>query len=207
MIAIFTTTMEAFMAWLSAHQHIAYIVLFLGAYFETLIGTGFFIPGEIFLVSGALLGGAHVLNILLVTASLFIGAALGDNTSYFIGKRTGPSLFKEGRLVMNMDNYRKGETFFKHYGNKAIFLARIMGPFSWITPFLAGVYKVHYRTFFIYNVLGISIGVGQFMVAGYFFGEQYKVLLKYSAYLILIGIIAYIPYFLWKRKNKRISPK
>ena len=117
-----TLTVSGSILWLSSHQHIAYWILFAGAYFETLVGPGFFIPGELFLIPGAILGGAHVLNISIVAAVLYGGAFLGDTSSYFIGRKIGPAIFKEGRYVFSMEHYRKGESFFKRFGHKAIVL-------------------------------------------------------------------------------------
>lgn len=179
--------------WLTAHQQLAYLVLFAGAYFETLIGPSFFIPGEIIFIPGALLGGAGVLNIWLVIIICYAGGILGDSSSYLIGKKAGnwflSSVLKKERWLFNFKNYERGEAFFKNHGPKAIFLARIGGPFSWVTPFLAGIWQVPYQTFLKYNIPGITIGIGWFLVVGYFFGSQYQMILgfiKTSFWFVLL---------------------
>lgn len=166
-------TIGSFTHWLEHHLEISYLVLFFGAYFETLIGTCFFIPGEIFFISGSVLAGAGVLSLPFVIIALMLGAAAGDTSSYFVGRRVGPSLFKEGRVVLSLENYRKGERLFAKYGTKAVFFARLLGPLSWVTPFLAGIYQVPYRSFLAYNIPGVVIGVGQFIIVGYLFGAHY----------------------------------
>lgn len=202
-------SITALVGWFAVHQQEAYLVLFAGAFFETLIGPSFFIPGEIFLLSGAILGGTYVLNIWYVALALYSGAIIGDNTSYFIGHRARKAIFKEGRRVFNIENYDKGAAFFEKYGNRAIFLARILGPLSWITPFLAGVYRVPYRTFFAYNTPGIFVGVGEFLIVGYFFGNQYQnVLYIIQRYFLVIGIVAVISviaYWLWKKRHGKFG--
>jgi membrane-associated protein len=186
-------------AYLAAHTLLSYVVLFLGSYFETLIGVGFFIYGEIFFIPGALLAGAGVLDIWIVAAALIAGGVLGDSTSFFIGKRYGTSFFKEHNKVFNHTNYQKGLDFFAKYGTKAVFFARLLGPVSWITPFLAGTYKVPYRTFLAYNIAGVTVGIGQFLILGYFFGSKYRdiiSILKQDAFIvaavaILVGAVYY----------------
>jgi membrane-associated protein len=186
-------------AYLAAHTLLSYVVLFLGSYFETLIGVGFFIYGEIFFIPGALLAGAGVLDIWVVAAALIAGGVLGDSTSFFIGKRYGTSFFKEHNKVFNHTNYQKGLDFFAKYGTKAVFFARLLGPVSWITPFLAGTYKVPYRTFLAYNIAGVTVGIGQFLILGYFFGSKYRdiiSILKQDAFIvaavaILVGVVYY----------------
>ncbi len=200
----------ALAGWLGSHQQEAYIILFLGAFFETLIGPSFFIPGEIFLLAGSILGGTYVLNIWYVALALYSGALLGDNSSYFIGYRSSGTIFKEGRRIFNPENYKKGAAFFSRYGNRAIFLARILGPLSWITPCLAGVYRVRYSTFLIYNTPGIFVGIGEFLIVGYFFGNQYQTILNIIQYYFLIIIVIVIAifaiYWFWRTKYQNPLP-
>ncbi|MEK7135727.1 MAG: DedA family protein [Patescibacteria group bacterium] len=163
---------------LAAHTLLSYAVLFFGSYFETLIGVGFFIYGEIFFIPGALLAGAGVLNIWLVAFALIVGGILGDSTSFALGRRWGTSIFKEDNKIFNHTNYQKGLDFFAKYGTKAVFFARLLGPVSWITPFLAGTYKVPYPRFLGYNVAGVTVGIGQFLIIGYFFGSNFNAILS-----------------------------
>ncbi len=74
--------LQRMVAFLSAHQQWAYGVLFLGAYFETVVPFSLFVPGEIFSLGGALLAGIGALDLWDVMAVLYGGGVLGDNTSY-----------------------------------------------------------------------------------------------------------------------------
>lgn len=197
------------MQWLSVHTQLAYLILFLGSYFETLIGPGFFIPGEIFFLSGSILAGLGVLNIWVIIIILYAGGMLGDSSSYFIGFKTSDSFFKENNFLFSLKNYQRGENFFKKHGKKAIFLARLLGPLSWITPFLSGVFKIPYRDFLKYNIPGVLVGIGEFIVVGYFFGNQYSrillILQKYTLAIVLFFVA--IIFLIWyirkiKAKNK-----
>ena len=103
---------------LAAHTLLSYVVLFFGSYFETLIGVGFFIYGEIFFISGALLAGAGVLNIWLVALALIVGGILGDSSSFALGRRYGTSIFKEHNKIFNHTNYQKGLDFLRNMGQR-----------------------------------------------------------------------------------------
>lgn len=192
-------------AYLSAHTLLSYLVLFFGSYFETLIGVGFFIYGELFFIPGAVLAGAGVLNIWIVSLALILGGVLGDTTSFFIGRRYGASFFNEHNKVFNLTNYRKGMEFFEKYGTKSIFFSRLLGPVSWITPFLAGVYKVSYRTYLPYNIAGVTVGIGQFLVLGYFFGANYRAVLsafRQDAIVVaIISVLVLAAYYIYKRNR------
>ena len=180
-----------FMTWLGIHETVAYLALFTGMYLETLVGTNFFLPGEIFLLSGAILAGRHVLELGFVMVAVYAGAIAGDSSSYWIGRKLGPSIFKEGRRLLNPKNYARGEVFFRKHGKKAIFLARLIGPFNLITPFLAGIYGISYRDFLKFNLPGILIGVGEFIAIGYFFGTHFETvfLILNRYFFVMLGAI------------------
>jgi len=202
---LLTSIAENTGTFLAAHTLLSYLVLFFGSYFETLIGVGFFIYGEIFFIPGALLAGAGVLNIWIVSGVLIAGGVLGDSTSFAIGRRYGASFFNEHNKVFNYTNYRKGMAFFEKYGTKSIFFARLLGPVSWITPFLAGVYKVPYPTFLPYNIAGVTVGIGQFLVVGYFFGANYQAILSVfrrdALVVAAISILVLAAYYVYKRNK------
>jgi len=192
-------------AFLAAHTLLSYAALFFGSYFETLIGVGFFVYGEIFFIPGAVLAGAGVLNIWIVSCVLIAGGVLGDSTSFTIGRRYGASFFNEHNKVFNHTNYQKGMVFFEKYGTKSIFFARLLGPVSWITPFLAGVYKVPYPTFLPYNIVGVTVGIGQFLVFGYFFGANYQAILSVfrrdALVVAIIAVLVLAAYYIYKRNR------
>jgi membrane-associated protein len=204
------TPTDIFMAWLSLHTHLAYLVLFLGAYFEALVGPSFFIPGEIFLLSGAILAGTGTLNIWLVIFVLYAGAILGDTSSYWIGRAIGTSIFHERKKVLNLKNYHRIEKLVDKYGNSAIFFGRFVGPFSKVVPVAAGIFEVPFTTFLAYNIPGILIGVGQFIAVGYFFGDRYQLVLwiveRYSL-LILLLLAALFVLYLYFTSQKQPEKK
>ncbi|MFA5831345.1 MAG: DedA family protein [Candidatus Paceibacterota bacterium] len=205
MLNIFNHTIDGMLLWLSVHSTLAYAVLFFGSYFETLIGPGFFIYGEVFFLSGSILAGSGALNIWLVSFWLITGGLLGDTSSFFIGRRYGTGFFNEHNRVFNFTNYKRGETFFADHGAKSIFFARLLGPFSWITPFLAGTYKMSYRKFIAWNIPGVFVGIGEFLIVGYLFGKNYDkalALMQKNVLAVVFGIIAlFVAYYVWKRND------
>lgn len=195
------------MTWLSIHTHIAYLVLFLGAYFEALVGPSFFIPGELFLLGGSILAGAHVLNIWLVMVTLYTGAMLGDTSSYWIGRFIGTSIFHDKKKFLNFTNYRKVEKLLEKYGPGGIFLARLVGPFSKLAPVTAGIFEIPFKTFLLYNIPGVLVGCGEFIAAGYFFGNRYPFLLflieRYTFLVVFSVVVVLVGYLFFKKNRKR----
>lgn len=196
-----------FTAWLEAHETVAHLILFAGMYLESLVGTNFFLPGEIFLISGSALAGIGGLSLPLVIAALYGGAVLGDSSSYWIGRRAGPSVFKEERRILNPKNYARGEALFRKHGKKAIFFARLVGPMNLVTPFLAGIYRVPYGEFLKFNLPGIFLGVGQFVIIGYFFGTNFEtaLLILRRYFFVLFGLVVALLALRWYLKSGKPS--
>lgn len=190
--------------WSTVHQMLAYAVLFAGSFFEIFVFSSFFVYGELFFIAGGILASTNVLDIWLVLAMIYGGSLLGDSASYFTGFRLGKDFFKEHKKIFSQKNYEKGLSFFESHGNKAIFFSRFSGPLAWITPFLAGVYKMPYRTFLPYNIAGVVIGVGQFVAIGYFFGFAFMAATKYlKGFAVVSGImIALVALFYYLRKRR-----
>jgi len=178
------------------HDKLAYLVLFIGSYFETLIGPGFFIYGEFFFLPGAILAGLGYLNIWLVAIACIAGGLLGDTSSFFIGKRYGYHavnfFFKKSNKYLNPKNYKKAKDFFQKRGKKAIFFSRFMGPLAWIVPFIAGTFRIKYKDFLKYNIPGVTGGIGVYLIAGYFFGYSYTIFLGKAQQYIWFILLAFI---------------
>jgi membrane-associated protein len=191
--------LEPMVAFLSEYRTGAYVVLFFGAFFETLIPFSLAILGEVFFLSGALLAGLGALDIWAVMSVLYLGGILGDNASYWIGRRYGEGLFSRlagwplvGRWFCEA-NYDKGLAFFNRRGALAVFLARLSGPLSWVMPALAGSFRLRYTTFLRFNTLGVILGISQFILLGYFFGSHLESILEWLdryGLLITVGVVS-----------------
>ena len=198
--------MEHFLYFLEQHRHVAYLVLLAGAYIETVFPFSLFVYGEIFFLAGPILAGMGVLNIWVVTVLFYTGGILGDTTSYLLGRCWGKSSFTYFNRVrilgrfFSEKNYRRGENFFKRHGDWSVFLARLSGPFSWITPVLAGIFHMKYKRFVRYNTPGVLIGIGEFILVGYLFGINYEKVMRLSQRYVIIGIclcVALVVLYRW----------
>lgn len=180
---------------LAAPCSLAYPVLFFGAFFETLIPFSLVVYGEVFFLAGAILAGLGQLDIRVVAVVLYAGAILGDNSSYWLGRRYGLGLFNTLagwpllHRFLGSEVREKGISFFARRGEATVFLARLSGPFSWFVPALAGAFRQSYKRFVIYNTLGIMIGVGEFLVIGYLLGDHLEEILLWLQRLGFIPVI------------------
>ncbi|MHB8920196.1 MAG: DedA family protein [Halothiobacillus sp.] len=190
------SSFEQIIPFLQQHRSYAYSILFFGAFFETVIPFSLIVFGELFFLAGAILAGMEVLELWIVMTVLYTGGILGDNLSYWMGRRYGMGLFDRlqhwpmiGRLI-HRENYEKGVAFFEKRGAFAVFIARLSGPLSWITPAMAGVFKLNYGVFLRFNTPAVIIGISEFIILGYFFGNYIHLIIDWlHRYGLVIGLI------------------
>ncbi|OKI66013.1 DedA family protein [Micromonospora sp. CB01531] len=152
---------------------------------------GFFLPGDSLLfTAGLLVADGRYLHqpLWLLCLLVAVAAIAGDQVGYLFGKRVGPALFRRpNSRLFKQENVQRANQFFARYGARSIVLARFVPIVRTFTPIIAGVSRMHYRTFLIFNVIGETLwGVGV-TVLGYFLGQIAFV--KSNIEIILIGIV------------------
>jgi membrane-associated protein len=199
------------LGWLDRYRESAYLVLFLGAFLETLIPISLAVYGEFFFLAGALLAGAGVLDIGTVTAVLLAGGVLGDHASYWMGRRFGRELLERFRgwpllrRCLSEDAWAQGAAFFRHHGAKAVLIGRLSGPLSWVMPALAGTFRLPYASFCVADSLGVIIGIGQFLLLGYLFGSHLDLMLQwlddYGFEATVLAVFLVVTLLWWRRRR------
>jgi membrane-associated protein len=167
-----------------------------------------FLPGDSLLfVSGAIAAITGV-NIHMFVAILIVAAVLGDSVNYAIGRRVGLKLFanKDSR-IFRQEYLLRTQAFYDKYGAFSIVMGRFVPIVRTFVPFLAGVARMPYPKFFLYNVTGGFIWIVSLMYAGYLFGNLPWVKANLSLIVIGIIIVSVLP-LVWKVwQEKRMSAK
>lgn len=163
---------------------------------ETGLLAGFFLPGDSLLVTAGLLAsGDGILNIWWLIALLSLAAVAGDSTGYAIGYHLGPRLFtREDSRWFHKDHLRRTQTFYEKYGVKTIVLARFVPIVRTFAPTVAGVGRMRYRTFLLFNVIGGAGWVLSMTLIGYFLGRAIPDIERHVHWVITVVIIvSFIP--------------
>ena len=158
---------------------------------ETGLLIGFFLPGDSLLFTAGLLvatGTIHI-NVWLLAALIFVSAFVGDQTGYYIGRKTGPAVFnRPNSRLFKQENVRRAEVFFERHGGKAVILARFVPVVRTFTPVVAGVARMDYKTFVAFNVIGAFLwGVGVTLL-GYVLGDRVP-FVRENLDLIFVGVV------------------
>jgi membrane-associated protein len=163
-----------------------YLILFLIIFAETGLVVTPFLPGDSLLFVAGTLAAAGGMDIGLLILLLCVAAILGDSVNYAIGKHVGDRMVKSGRFV-RQEHVDRTHAFYEKYGGKTIVIARFVPIVRTFAPFVAGIGKMDYGRFLLFNVTGGIFWVVSLTTAGYFFGNLPVV--KDNLSLVVLGIV------------------
>ena len=165
---------------------LTYAILFLIVFCETGLVIMPFLPGDSLLFVSGTLASNGMLNVFLLFFVFTIAAILGDTINYWIGNYSGEKVFLRSKFVRK-DYIERTKEFYKKHGGKTIVIARFVPIIRTFAPFVAGIGKMNYKKFFIFNVIGAILWVSIFVFLGYFLGKISFV--KENLNIIVLGII------------------
>ncbi len=171
---------------------VTYVLLFLIIFAETGFVLTPFLPGDSLLFAIGAFAAQGALSVWVIVILLIVAAILGDSVNYAIGRRVGAAFFEKRKLI-KQEYLDKTNTFYEKHGKKTIILARFVPIVRTFAPFVAGIGKMKYRDFLIYNIIGGVLWVGLFVFAGYFFGNLEIVQNNFSAFILLIIVVSVVP--------------
>lgn len=177
------------------YQVWTYLILFIIIFAETGLVVTPFLPGDpLLFAAGALVAGGDTgLNIYLLALILFIAAITGNMVNYAIGGFLGSRVFKPGNKVLKLEYYDKTKEFFKEHGGKAVIFSRFFPVLRTFVPFVAGVGKMQFSLFSMYNITGGLLWIVSFLFAGYLFGNIPFIKNNFTLVIIIITVAVTIP--------------
>lgn len=179
--------------WIMAHGGI-YIVMFI-IFAETGLFVGFFLPGDSLLfVTGMIIANtnvpfeSNVANLMYWIPLIVIAGIVGNLVGYWFGRKSGNYLFqRKDTVLFKKKHLYQAQEFYDKRGGVAIILARFMPIVRTFAPIIAGVVKMDYRKFTLYNIIGSIAWVVSMVMTGYLLGENEWV--KDNLEKVIIGII------------------
>jgi membrane-associated protein len=179
---------------------VALALVFLLPAIEASIFVGVVVPGEVGVILGGVLANQHKLSLAAVFAAGISGAIIGDSIGYWVGRRYGEALLTRlpDRLVDEKKIQRTKDTV-QRLGGKAVFVGRFTAALRAFVPGIAGLGRLRYRKFLLWNVLGGGCWASGFVLLGYLAGSQYKHIERYANYVGIGLLVAIAAYFLIRR--------
>lgn len=170
-----------------------YVIVGLATFLENSVGAGVIVPGETLVIVGGFYSRIGHLWLPLVSLVAVVGAVLGDNLGYWIGRRFGRGfLERHGRkLLITPERLVAAERYYEAHGGKTVFLGRFIPVVRSVGFIVAGVAHMGWKRFFAYDLAGALIwGVGH-TVVGYALGASYERWERYAtpAGLVLLVVL------------------
>lgn len=186
----------------------SYVILFGIIFMETGLVIMPFLPGDSLLFAAGSLAALGAFNIWLLLALCILAAFIGDTVNYWIGRAVGPQLFERDNKFLKKSHLKKAQAFYEKHGGFAIVLARFVPIVRTFAPCVAGISKMNYGVFMLYNLIGGALWVALFTLAGFFFGNITFVKEQFHYVMLAIVAISVLPIifeYLKERNDKHES--
>lgn len=177
---------------------------------EAAILVGMVLPGETALLVAGVFCQRGVLSLPIMIVVALACAIAGDSVGYAFGRRFGPGLRRSrlGRFV-GEPRWAMVDGFLERHGGKAVFIGRLTALFRALVPSMAGMSRMHYRTFLVWNVAGALIWAPGCVLLGYAFSTSLDVVGRTLTWapLAIIGVvlIGYIALHFRRKRRERAA--
>lgn len=177
--------------WILEHGGLWLLLIIIFA--ETGLFIGFFFPGDslLFVTGMTLSATLHIsgFNTWEIIAMVIIAGILGNFVGYWFGKKSGPMLFRrEDSLLFKKKHLIAASDFYKKYGAGAIVFARFLPFIRTFAPIVAGIVKMEFKKFTLFNMIGCIAWVSFMILAGFYLGKAIPGLQEHLEWIVL-GIV------------------
>ena len=181
-------------------HHYGLLALFLIVMLES---AGVPLPGETALVAAGVFASHGELNIAAVIIVAAAAAIIGDNVGYWIGRTGGRSVLTRWTVTARTLPWAEG--FFERHGPKTIFIGRFFSILRVTAAWMAGVSRMRWWTFFLWNAAG---GICWALLVGlvaYLFGQAAAdAIAKYGliggALIVALAVAGLVAFHFWRKR-------
>jgi len=165
------------------------------------------LPGETALIAAGVLASQGHFSLRAVIAVAALGAIVGDNIGYVLGRTGGKALLHKLPLVR--DHFDRAlpqaERYFKRHGSKTVFIGRFVAILRVTVAWVAGISRMHWWKFFAWNAAGAVVWASVFGTVSYYFGKAAADAISeyglFAAVAVGVGIILLGGYWWWRRRR------
>jgi len=182
-----------------------YLLLFVIVFCETGLVVTPFLPGDSLLFAVGTFAAVGALDLWLTIGLLLVAAVAGDALNYSIGARVGPAVFRRDDVrFLNRKHLDRTHEFYERYGPITIVIARFVPIVRTFAPFVAGMGRMTYARFALYNVTGAVLWITGLVLAGYAFGNIPIVRRNFSLVVLVIIALSILPAVIegWRQHRK-----
>jgi len=184
-----------------------YAILFLIIFAETGLVVTPFLPGDSLLFGvGALaaIDSGSRLSPWWLTVLLVVAAVLGNSTNYAIGRAIGRQAFTGRYRFIKVEYLHQTEGWFERHGAITVLLSRFAPIIRTFAPFVAGIGRMPYASFQLWNVTGAVVWVGGFVWAGYFVGNIPLIRDNFGMVTLAVIAVSLLPFLAMLVRRRRV---
>jgi membrane-associated protein len=162
---------------------------------ETGLLVGFFLPGDnLILLAGMLckakpelINTSYPILVLLMT----FAAVSGNVVGFWFGKFTGQKLYaKKDSIIFKQKHIELTKSYYNKYGgNMTLIIARFLPVVRTFAPIIAGVIKVDFVKFMVFNLTGAIVWILSLSSIGYFLVQWFPQIINYMGYIFIALIV------------------
>src|ERR687889_975514 len=182
-------------------EQYGYLLVFFGVAVESM---GVPLPGETVLICAGIVAQRGHLGLGYVILFGILAAVVGDQIGYWIGREGGrPFILRYGRYVfITPQRLGRAEAFFARHGGGAVFMARFFSGLRVFGALVAGMSRMRWSRFFLYNALGGIVWATAVVLAGYFLGTSIRAVERWtgqaSVLLLALAVLAVLMYLAYR---------
>jgi len=168
------------------------------------------LPGESLPIMASVLAGRGDISFPLLLLCSWLGAVLGDNIGYIIGRVLGRGVvLRHGKKIgLDADILKKIEDVFVRFGPITVAFARFVNLLRQLNGIAAGILRMDWRRFLIFNALGGALWVLMWGFAGFYLGEHLSNIMTFARDLGMLGalvvavILLFVVLYAFRRAEK-----
>lgn len=189
----------------SVDAWVVYVIVTLVVFAEDAVFLGVVLPAETAAIVGGVIASRGTVHIGVLIALVILAAIVGDNVGYLVGRHFGPRILQIKILARHQKRVDQAQDFLRRRGAAAVFFGRFIAFFRAMLPGLAGMARMNYGKFFVYNALGGIVWGAAVVLLGYFGANSYQKLeaLVGRGSAILVAVVAAVILVVWRVRSKR----
>ncbi|MDH6113253.1 membrane-associated protein [Kitasatospora sp. MAP12-15] len=179
---------------------VVYAVVGLLIFAEDALFLGFLLPGEtLLLVAGTIAAAHRGVDLAVLVTVVVLTAILGDAVGYWLGRHFGPWVLRTRSAVRHRTQVDRARRLIRDKGAAAVFFGRFFTVFRALVPTLAGISRMPYGRFSVYNIAGATLWGTAYCLLGYGLGSAYSRVENVigTVATILVGLFALAALVVW----------
>ena len=191
----------SFLPSIEAMGSLAYGIIALGAFLESLAFVGLVVPGGLMVVFGGFLCARGVLAFPALFGVALAASMAGETASFFAGRQAHRFLAPDSRVFRSV-LYMNARAFFRTFGPLSLVAGRFIGPMRGVTPFVAGFSRMGRARFFAWTLAASAAWSLAFPLLGFVFGNAWERMNRWSAgggFVLFAVILALAARWAWRR--------